>query len=445
MKPAARTSLALCLLALIGCTPPAPYGLASRIPTEPYLQMPPLADGKIPALLSQTGVFSNTARRIPNTGLIPYELIEAFWSDGADKSRWIALPGGKITFSPGGEWRFPPGTVFVKNFDLGVDAADPKAKRRLETRLLVCDSAGGVYGAVYKWRADGSDADLLAGSQTEDIPVRADRGEVHRQTWYYPSRQDCLTCHTANAGGVLGVKTRQMNRIFTYPSGVSDNQLRTWNHLGLFAPAIKDQDLPSFAKLAAADDTSRTLEDRARSYLDANCSQCHRPGGTVANFDARYDTPLADQALIDGPVLIDQGIDRPRIISPHDIWRSIAYMRVNTTGDIKMPPLARETIDQKGVNLLNEWINGMPGRPVLPPPAMSPQGGTFSAPVEISLAVSEPGTDIRYTLDGTVPSTSDMRYEKPIRLTHPTVLRARAFKEGFTRSITEQQVFIVGR
>jgi mono/diheme cytochrome c family protein len=334
--------------------------------------------------------------------------------------------------------------VFVKNFDLGVDAADPKAKRRLETRLLVCDSAGGVYGVVYKWRADGSDADVLAGSQTEDIPV-TDHGEVHPQTWYYPSRQDCLTCHTANAGGVLGVKTRQMNRVFTYPSGISDNQLRTWNHLGLFASALKDQDLRSFAKLAAADDTSRTLEDRARSYLDANCSQCHRPGGTVANFDARYDTPLADQALIDGPVLIDQGIDRPRIISPHDIWRSIAYMRVNTIGDIQMPPLARETIDQKGVNLLNEWINGMPGRPVLPPPALSPQGGTFRAPVEILLTVSEPGTDIRYTLDGTVPSTSDVRYEKPIRLTHPTVLRARAFKEGFTRSITEQQVFIIGK
>jgi uncharacterized repeat protein (TIGR03806 family) len=445
LKPAARTSLALCLLALIGCTPPAPYGLSSRVPTKPYLQMPPLADGKMPALLSQTGVFSDTARRIPNTGLIPYELIAAFWSDGADKSRWIALPSGKITFSPSGEWRFLPGTVFVKNFDLGVDAADPKAKRRLETRLLVCDSAGGVYGAVYKWRADGSDADLLAGSQTEDIPVTADHGEVHPQTWYYPSRQDCLTCHTANAGGVLGVKTRQMNRVFTYPSGVSDNQLRTWNHLGLFAPALKDQDLRSFAKLAAADDTSRTLEDRARSYLDANCSQCHRPGGTVANFDARYDTPLADQALIDGPVLIDQGIDRPRIIAPHDIWRSIAYMRVNTIGDIQMPPLARETIDRKGVNLLSEWINGMPGRPVLPPPEISPQGGTFRAPVQISLTVSEPGTDIRYTLDGTVPSTSDMHYEKPIRLTHPTVLRARAFKEGFTRSITEQQVFIVGK
>ena len=61
------------------------------------------------------------------------------------------------------------------------------------------------------------------------------------------------------------------------------------------------------------------------------------------------------------PVLIDEGIDRPRVISPHDIWRSIAYMRVNTSGDIKMPPLARETIDQQGVHLLHDWITSMPG------------------------------------------------------------------------------------
>ncbi len=48
------------------------------------------------------------------------------------------------------------------------------------------------------------------------------------------------------------------------------------------------------------------------SYLDANCSQCHRPGGTVAYFDARFDTPLEQQSLVDGKVLIDEGIDRAR-------------------------------------------------------------------------------------------------------------------------------------
>ena len=432
-------------LMLVSCSHSAPYGLEARIATKPYLEMPSQADGKIPPLLSQTGVFSDTPKRIASPGLIPYDLNVAFWSDGADKSRWIAVPPGQIIFSASGEWRFPAGTVFVKNFDLGLDAANPGAKRRLETRLLVRDSRGGVYGAVYKWRADGSDAELLSTSVTETIQVKSATGEVHEQTWYYPSRQDCLACHTAGAGGVLGAKTRQLNRPFTYASGVTDNELRTWNHLGLFAPAFKDEEVQTFTALAAADDTGRSLQDRARSYLDANCAQCHRPGGTVANFDARYDTPLAKQALIDGPVLIDQGVDRPRVISPHDIWRSIAYMRVDTVGDIRMPPLARETIDQKGVQLLGEWINSLPGPAVLAPPAISPQGGTYGQPVEISLTAGEPSAEIRYTLDGSVPGTSDMLFEKPIRLSGPAVLRARAFKQGFTRSITAQEVFIIGK
>jgi uncharacterized repeat protein (TIGR03806 family) len=404
--------------------------------------MPSLAGGYVPLLLSQTGVFSDTANRIPNPELVPYELIVSFWSDGADKSRWVALPRGKIEFSASGEWRFPPGTVFVKNFDMPIDVANPGARRRLETRLLVCDAAGGVYGVVYKWRADGNDADLLSESQTEDIAIKTGSGAV-QQTWYFPSRQDCLRCHTAKAGGVLGVKARQMNRPFTYPSGVTDNQLRTWNHLGLFAKTLAEKELKT-PTLAAADDASRSLEDRARSYLDANCAQCHRPGGTVANFDARYSTALAEQALIDGPVLIDQGIDRPRVISSHDIWRSIAFMRVNTTGDIKMPPLARETVDEKGVQLLKTWIDSLPGRAVLAPPSISPAGGTFAKSAKITLT-GESGADIRYTLDGSVPGNSDMRYEKPIQLTAPTVLRARAYKDGMTRSITAEQVYLIAK
>ena len=446
LTAAIKIALASVLIAAsLGCSKPPPYGLATRVETPPHLRMPARADGNIPTLLSQTGVFSDTAKRIANPGLIPYDLNVAFWSDGAEKLRWIAVPRGQIAFAASGEWRFPPGTVFVKNFDLSVDAANPAAKRRLETRLLVRDAGEGVYGVVYKWRPDGSDADLLVGSETETIPVKSATGEVRPQTWYYPSRQDCLTCHTANAGGVLGVKTRQLNRSFTYPSGVNDNELRAWNHIGLLTPAFKDDAVRAFPALAAADNPSRSVQDRARSYLDANCSQCHRPGGTVANFDARYDTPLADQALIDGPVLIDQGIDRPRVIAPHDIWRSIAYMRVDTDGDIKMPPLARETVDRQGVALLNEWINSLPGPAVLAPPIVTPAGGTYSGPVQISLSAGEPGAEIRYTLDGSVPDTSDLRYDQPIKLSAATVLRARAFKPGFTRSITVQEVFVIGK
>jgi len=407
------------------------------------LNMPSLAGGALPRHLSETGAFADTPKLTPNSGLIPYVLIVPFWSDGAVKSRWVAIPAGKIDYSPTAEWQFPTCTVFVKNFDLPTDARNPGAKRRLETRLLVRDRTGGVYGVSYQWRPDGLDADLLTEAKTEQIPITSADGSVHQQTWYYPSPKDCLTCHTATAGFVLGVKARQLNRDIQYASGMTENQLRAWNRRGLFKQPLSEQELAQIPTLAAADDPSRSVEDRARSYLDANCSHCHRPGGNVASFDARYETPLPKQFLIDGPVLIDEGIDKPRVISPHDVWRSIAYMRVNTNTEIRMPPLARETIDAKGVQLLNEWITSLPGRAVVPPPMIWPQGGAYAGPIEISLSDSEPGADIRYTLDGSVPGASDARYEKPIKIDATAVVRTRAYKEGFTRSITEQQVFTI--
>jgi hypothetical protein len=142
-------------------------------------------------------------------------------------------------------------------------------------------------------------------------------------------------------------------------------------------------------------------------------------------------------------VLIDERIDNPRIISPNDIWRSILFMRANSVEAFKMPPLAHNELDQKNMALLRQWIESLPGPPVLPPPAISPHGGNFNQPVEVILK-SETGATIRYTLDGTVPTTSDLLYEKPVQLTGPTILRAKAFKPGFTKSITAQDIFIIG-
>ncbi len=431
---------------LLSCTAgnktAARYGLPTRPPAKAFLQMPARATNTFPRLLSQTGAFQDTLRLVPASTLIPYDLIVPFWSDGADKQRWISLPAGKIKFAATGEWIFPPGTVFVKQFELATNEIHPDLKRRLETRLLVCDADGGVYGVTYKWRPDNRDADLLETNLTEAIAIETATG-VRTQQWYYPSRQDCLACHTANAGLVLGVKTRQLNHDFTFPSGATGNELRVWNHLGLFDTNLDGANLKNLPTLARADDPTRTLEDRARSYLDANCAHCHRPRGTVAYFDARYDTPLARQNLIGGRVLIDQRIDNPHIIAPNDRWRSLLYVRANTVEPFKMPPLAHNTVDVHGMDLLRQWIESLPGPPVLPPPEMSPRGGNYRQPVEVVLK-TEPGATIRYTLDGTVPTTADSLYEKPIQLNSPTILRAKAFQPGFTRSVTVQEIFIFG-
>jgi hypothetical protein len=143
-------------------------------------------------------------------------------------------------------------------------------------------------------------------------------------------------------------------------------------------------------------------------------------------------------------VLIDQGIDKARIIAPNDIWRSIALMRVNTLEAMKMPPLAHETLDEHGISILRQWIESLPGPKVLAPPVFSPPAGKYSGALEVNISNPEPGVNIRYTLDGSVPATSDPLYEGPLKITEPTTIRAKAFKPGFTRSITVQATFIVG-
>ena len=421
----------------------ATRNVEGRIAAKPYLNMPHTAEGEAPRLLSQTGAFTNVGTLAPARGLAPYDLVLAFWSDGAVKSRLVAIPEGKVAFSADGDWRFPRGTVFVKTFELATEAARPQARRRLETRLLVLDRNGGVYGVTYKWRADLSDADLVGREGVKEGIVIHDAPQPRIQVWSYPSREDCLACHNARTPGQLGPKTRTMNRDFRYPDGFTENQLRRWNRLGLFSPVLKDSDISGSVTLATPADASRSLEDRARSYLDVNCSQCHRPGGTVANFDARYDTPLAHQNLIDGPVLINQGIDRPRVVSPRDPWRSLLIRRTDTVDDTRMPPMSRHTIDDAGVALLRAWILSLPGRNVLAPPTMRPAGGDFTRSVTVSLSSFEPGAVIRYTLDGSAPGPGDPIYHAPIRIKRPTVVRGRAYKDGLTHSIVVQQTYVV--
>lgn len=160
-----------------------------------------------PAVLSQTGAFANTTNLTPSVALIPYTVNSPLWSDGALKTRWLAVPNDgapyttneQISFAPTGEWSFPKGTVFVKHFELGTNDSNPSLRKRLETRLLVRDTNGTVYGLTYKWRDDQRDADLLSDSTNENLTILTASG-TRTQTWFYPSPQDCLTCHTPNAG-----------------------------------------------------------------------------------------------------------------------------------------------------------------------------------------------------------------------------------------------------
>ncbi|HWD91376.1 MAG TPA: chitobiase/beta-hexosaminidase C-terminal domain-containing protein [Verrucomicrobiae bacterium] len=434
-----------------------PYGLTSVTPSPAFYNMPQSFDGSsfgsIPALLSQTGVFTNTPAMQAFSGLIPYVPNTPLWSDGAAKIRYLSIPhtgspwtpDEQISFAPAGTWTFPSGTVFVKTFELQTNTSDPNSLRRLETRLLVRDINGKVYGVTYKWRPDYSDADLLTTSSNENIAITTPTG-VQTQTWYYPSPSDCLICHTPVANYVLGVKTSQLNGTNTYASGTTDNQLRTLNRLGLFNPAFDEAGITNFEKLFSLTNQSASLESRTRSYLDANCVQCHQPGGSGPTFDARFETPLANQNIINGVLTKGNlGYDHAFVVVPKDIWRSVLYDRMNSLDPaVKMPSLARNVIDTNALSVIAAWINSLAGTPALAPPTITPNGGTFAPSVSVTLTPPDGSATLYYTLDGTLPTTGSLQYTGPFTVTNSVVVMANAFESGFNNSVAANAVFIVG-
>jgi uncharacterized repeat protein (TIGR03806 family) len=430
-----------------------PYGLAGLPSAPAFFNMPSSGAGSVPIKLSLTGVFSDTPNLIPVSPFIPYNVNVPLWSDGAAKTRWFSVPNSgppytpdeQINFASAGEWSFPAGTVFIKHFDLVTNEVTG-AKRRLETRLLVRDVTGAVYGQTYKWRADNSDADSITAGLNEDIAITTDSG-VRTQTWFYPGPSDCLVCHTPAANYVLGVKTRQLNGSLTYPStGNTDNQLRALNRVGLFNPAFDEAAISSFSNLVALTNLSATLENRARSYLDANCAQCHRAGGSGPTVDARYDVPLSAQHITNFPAGVsDLGIsDNAMIVMPKDLWRSVLYLRMNTTDHaIQMPTLARNLIDTNAVSVIADWINSLPGLPALAPPSLTPAGGTFTNAVSVILSSTNPAVSLYYTLNGSLPGTNALLYSGLINVTNSLTLRAVAAQGGYNNSVAASSAFTV--
>jgi uncharacterized repeat protein (TIGR03806 family) len=421
-----------------------PYGLTNNSIAPAFYNMPPVFTGPLPALLSLTGVFANTPAMAPAASLIPYTPNVPLWSDGAQKVRYFSVPktgapytpAEQIAYAPTGTWSFPAGTVFVKTFELQTNQSDPASLLRLETRLLVRDINGAVYGVTYKWRSDYSDADLLSTNLTEPIPILTPGGVI-TQMWYYPSPSDCLQCHTPVANYVLGVNARQLNGEMTYPNGVTDNQLRAMNRSGLFYPAIDESEIPNIEQLSSVTNPAAPYVQRARSYLDANCAQCHQPGGSGPTFDARYDTPLASQNIINTPAVKGNlGYDNVDIVTPDDVWRSSLYDRMNIVNPTtQMPPLARNVIDTNAVQLMAEWINSLGGTPALPPPALTPSGGTFQGFVNVTIQPPANNVTIYYTLDGSLPTTNSQPYTGPFTLTNSATVNANAWKPGYIDSV----------
>lgn len=320
------------------------------------------APSPFPVRLSDTGLFLSTKDHQPDPALIPYSVNADGWIDGAKAQRWIALPGeSRIEYTSSGGWNFPDGSVVVQTLSLESEVGNPASSRRVETRLLTRQK-GEWAGYSYKWDETQTDAVLVPSRGEErELIVRdpAAGNGTRAQPWRYPSRSECMACHSRAANYVLGLTELQMNKVHRYEAA-SDNQLRTLQHLGVLnkPPRKTPAELP---KLANPYDETQALDSRARSYLHANCSVCHvEAGGSNSQMELKFTTRLERMKILEARPQHDTfGIDNAMLVAPGDPDRSILFQRLSRRGRGQMPPLVSARVDEKAVALFREWIRQM--------------------------------------------------------------------------------------
>ncbi len=316
-----------------------------------------------PSLLSETGLFTSILEHQPDPALIPYSINAQGWNDGAEAERFLAIPGEEtVGFQAIRNWDFPDGTALVQTLFLERLPGQAASRFRVETRVLLLQS-GEWAGYSYRWNDDQSDAKLVEKGGA-DVVFPIGKGQGEEQTWRFPSRAECLTCHSRAAGFVLGVTGAQLNREHDY-GNVQANQLSTLDHIGLFTnPLPKPPE--ELEQLCNPWDDSADLEERARAYLHVNCSSCHiQAGGGNSQIELGFSTPREKMKLIEARPQHDTfGIPNAMLVAPGDPDRSVLIHRISQRERGQMPPLVSHRVDERAVSLLREWIAGLePARP----------------------------------------------------------------------------------
>lgn len=76
-------------------------------------------------------------------------------------------------------------------------------------------------------------------------------------------------------------------------------------------------------------------------------------------------------------------------------------------------------------------------------PIISPNGGTFTSSQSVTITCTTSGATIRYTTDGTEPTTNSTIYSNPINVSTTTTIKAKAFKSDMNDSPTTSVTYTI--
>ena len=319
------------------------------------------------ATLSQYNFFNGALSAIePAYGVLPYEPISGLFTDYAIKERFVWVPVGEIaTFTADNtSLDFPIGSALIKMFYYN-NVLPENTTRIIETRVMVKKADGWDF-AEYVWNDAQTEAFLETtedGGYTEVNWLQD--GQQKFVNYRIPAKQQCVICHTNDFESLpLGIKPQNINSFLTYDDGPS-NQLQKLIDFGYLEDALPE----NITTVVDWTDASKSLDQRAKSYLDINCANCHIDGGQGDYRSIRLgytDTLNNDENAgvcvdADTPIPVGGGTFITKLIAPEDSENSIIYYRMSVTGDeaYKMPQFGQSLVHTEALQLMEDWINSI--------------------------------------------------------------------------------------
>ncbi|MDB4937701.1 MAG: hypothetical protein JWP87_4673 [Labilithrix sp.] len=300
-----------------------------------------------PADLRCTGLYADFGSKTLSLRARSFAPAVAFWSDGAEKERWIDLPdGAQIDTTAMDDWKFPVGTKVWKQFRAG--------GKLVETRFMQKTRADRWIQGAYVWSADETTATL----QTDGATVDLGGGN----TYVVPKSSECNDCHKGRKDKLLGFEAVSLGQ--PGASGFTLAALATEGKLS--AP-------PAQTSVTIADDgTGHAAE--ALAWMHVNCgTSCHTGTSTATAYgtglrlrigwDEISGKPPAEWEIVRSTVGIP--VKSPKWagevrITAGDPGASVVLKLLGQRGEEQMPPIATRVVDDKGKAAVAAWIRAMP-------------------------------------------------------------------------------------
>lgn len=310
----------------------------------------------IPASLSESGLYSDFAKRTLAPGVRFYEPTYELWSDGAKKLRYIALPPGtKIDTTNQTYWKYPVGTRIWKQF--ARTPAGGGAPVVVETRFLLKRFEGNPEGDWYRiaflWKEDESDALPSIDGQPNA------RGTDHD----VPSQADCGVCHDSMPDRVLGFTALQLSHAAKVVGEFTLDQLGAEGALTKAAPP------------GGYHPPGTPTQQAGLGYLHANCGHCHNQRGIPivgGQVGLQLWLDIDKLGSVQTTPFFQTGVNKVArhalkrlIFVPKDPASSFALQRMqvrnvdNPPDFTQMPQLATELVDPTGVKQVTDLVNSL--------------------------------------------------------------------------------------